>query len=111
MARRRRQRRAAGGREPAPARAPRPRPRRPSARGRPSRRADPSLLRTPEPRQPAPPGHGGALDLDGLVTSWPAVVGIVGGQNQMLGRAPGSPAGRGGGAGADARVPAVAPRS
>jgi DNA polymerase-3 subunit gamma/tau len=38
----------------------------------------------PEPAEPAPSANGGALDLHGLLTSWPAVVGIVGGVNQML---------------------------
>jgi hypothetical protein len=34
--------------------------------------------------EPVLPANGGALDLAGLLGSWPAVVGIVGGVNQML---------------------------
>ena len=37
----------------------------------------------PEP-EPAPPTNGGVVNLPGLLSSWPAVVGIVGGVNQML---------------------------
>ena len=79
----------AGGATPAPPSEPPPPPSAPRSEAPP---APPAAQREPPAPAPAPAAqseaqpqtNGGALDLAGLLRSWPAVVGIVGGVNQML---------------------------